>query len=85
MREGEIGVIESWVSTYFVIGATENLFCNAPRGENTWHTASTFKFVDGFQRVRSAAVSVPLRRIVQRMNARVIRFEADFLLNWLPD
>ena len=28
MGESEIGVIESWVSTYFVIGAREILFCN---------------------------------------------------------
>ena len=29
MGEGEIGVIKTWVSTYFVIGASEIVFCNA--------------------------------------------------------
>ena len=28
-RESELRFIESWVSTYFVIGARENVFCNA--------------------------------------------------------
>jgi hypothetical protein len=33
-RESELGVIESWVSTYFVIGAREILFCNDGSGKD---------------------------------------------------
>ena len=48
LREGEIGVIETWVSTYFVIGATENLFCNARREKRRGSIAARSNLLMGF-------------------------------------
>ena len=44
LEKSEIGVIKTWLSTYFVIGAWEIVFCNAPPEKTPGGTSRVFNF-----------------------------------------
>ena len=86
MGESEIGVIKTWVSTYFVIGAWENVFCKLTAAQKAPRMPRRSNFVHAFQWVGRFRGTPVVLRIVQRPNASLIRFEAQLSQrNWLPD
>jgi hypothetical protein len=87
LGEGEIGVIKTWVSTYFVIGVWENVFRNAHLGKDEEVTRnvqiSLMRFGDvlGF-----VGVGFGVIQSVQRLRPSLLRQNHTFSTeNWLPD